>query len=435
MAFRAGPVPKRIPPAWGALGAAGAAAAGAYAVKGAQYRHEAGLSFRLDDPPPPGTPAFARLVECWCGAPARDGNRVEVLRNGEEIFPSMLEAIASATRTVDFSTYIMWAGHTATTFAEAFMDRARAGVKVNLMVDAWGSARMDRALVTRMEEAGARFVWFRTPRWYTRDKLNNRSHRRILVVDGSVGFTGGMGVAEEWAGDAEAPGSWRETHLRLQGPAVRDLVGAFTDHWVEETGEVLGGDHLPELTAFDDGVAVQVSKSLANQGRAAAEALIFAAIVGAGDRLWLTTAYFAPRRVLVDALIAAAERGVDVRVLVNGPNIDKEVVRRVGQRSYARLLEGGVRVFEYQRTMMHAKVVLADDCWANVGTANFDNRSLSLQDEMNCSVADAGLVAELEKHFLYDFDGSEEILLERWRERPLRARAFEAAAESVRHSL
>lgn len=428
-------MPKKITPVWMALGAAGAAAAGAYAVKGAHYRHEAGLSFRLDDPPPPGTSAFARLVESWCGAPARDGNRVEVLRNGEEIFPSMLEAIASATRTVDFSTYIMWAGDTATTFAEALMDRARAGVNVNVMLDAWGSAQMDRTLVTRMEEAGARFVWFRTPRWYTLDKLNNRSHRRILVIDGRVGFTGGMGVAEEWAGDAAEPGSWRETHLRVEGPAVRDLVGAFADHWVEETGEVLGGDHLPELTAFDDGVAVQVSKSSASGGRAAAEALIFAAIVGARDRLWLTTAYFAPRRALVDALVEAAERGVDVRILVNGPNIDKEVVRRVGQRSYAGLLEGGVRVFEYQRTMMHAKVVLADDCWANVGTANFDNRSLSLQDEMNCSVVDAGLVAELEKHFLHDFDGSEEILLERWRERPLRARAFEAAAESVRHSL
>ena len=242
---RAGPLSRSIPPAWRALGAAGTAAASAYALKGAQYRREAGVSFRLDDPPPPGTPAFARLVESWCGGPVRNGNRVEVLRNGEEIFPSMLEAIASATRTVDFSTYIMWAGQTATTFAEAFMERARAGVKVNLMVDAWGSARMDRALVTRMEEAGVRFVWFRTPQWYTLDKLNNRSHRRILVVDGSIGFTGGMGVADEWAGDAEEPGSWRETHLKVQGPAVRDIAGAFTDHWVEETGEVLGGDTSP----------------------------------------------------------------------------------------------------------------------------------------------------------------------------------------------
>jgi cardiolipin synthase len=416
-------------------GVAGLAALGIYAAEGAQYRREAGQSFQLDDPPAPGTPGFARLVDAWCGAPVRPGNRVEVLRNGWEIFPSMLDAIASATQTIDFSNYIFWKGEVATTFAEALMDRARAGVEVNVMVDGWGSAKMDRALVARLEASGATFVWFRSPHWYTTKKLNNRSHRRIMVIDGRVGFTGGLGIADEWSGNAEGPQNWRETHVRVEGPAVVDLLSGFTENWVEETGRVLAGAHLPELPALDGGVQIQVSKSSARQGRAAAEALAFVAIFGARERMWFTTAYFAPRVALVDALVASAGRGVDVRILVNGPHIDKEVARRVGQRSYGKLLEAGVRIFEYQKTMMHAKVVVADDCWANVGTANFDNRSLALQDEMNCSILDPTIVAELEKHFFEDFDACEEIDLDRWRRRPWRSRACEAASESLRHSL
>ncbi len=415
--------------------ASGLVVVGGYAVQGAQFRREAAQTFVLDEPPAPGTAAFARLVSSWCGAPARPSNRVQVLRNGDEIFPSMLDAISSASGTIDFSNYIFWKGETSTTFGEALIERARAGVEVNILVDGWGSAKMDRQLVKRLEGAGATFVWFRNPHWYTVQKLNNRSHRRILVVDGTVGFTGGLGIADEWCGDAEGSAHWRETHLKVEGPAVADLVGAFADNWVEETGRVLAGPHLPELPSFDDGVGLQVSKSSSRQGRAAAEALAFATILGARDRLWFTTAYFAPRRALVDALVDAAGRGVDVRIVVNGPHIDKELVRRAGHRSYGRLLDAGVRIFEYQRTMMHAKVVVADDGWANVGTANFDNRSLALQDELNCSVLDIRIVAELEKHFLDDLDDSEELDLSRWRQRPLRARAYEVAAESLRHSL
>ncbi|HEV2809180.1 MAG TPA: phospholipase D-like domain-containing protein [Acidimicrobiales bacterium] len=414
---------------------AGLASAGIYAAEEVRFRREAVRRVDLSDPPPPGTPAFSRLVESWCGGPVRPGNHVDVLRNGAEIFPSMLEAIGSATRTVILSSYIFWKGETATAFGEVLAERARAGVEVDVLVDGWGSAKMDRALVARMEAAGVMFVWFRTPHWYTAKKVNNRSHRRIAVIDGTVGFTGGLGIADEWSGDAEGPGSWRETHVRLEGPAVRDLVGAFADQWVEETGRVLAGPHLPELEVHEDGADVQISRSSAREGRAPAEALMLAAIAGCRERLWFTTAYFAPRRAMADALAAAAERGVDLRILVNGPHIDKEVVRRAGQRSYGRLLEAGVRIFEYGRTMMHAKVVVADDRWANVGTANFDNRSLALQDEMNCSIVDAGVVAELDKHFLDDFDASTEIDLAQWSARPLRSKAYEFAAESVRHSL
>lgn len=417
------------------LAGTGLAAAGLYAGQEIRFRREGAKRPWLSDRPAPGTPAFSCLVESWCGGAARGGNRVDVLRNGDQIFPSMLDAIASATRTVVLSSYIFWKGETASVFGEALAARARAGVEVDVLVDAWGSARMDRALVERMEAAGVSFVWFRSPHWYTLDKLNNRSHRRIAVIDGAVGFTGGLGIADEWAGDADRPGNWRETHLRIRGPAVRDLVGAFADNWEEETGRVLAGAHLPELQPFDDGVEVQITRSAARQGRAAAEALWFAAVSGCRERLWSTTAYFAPRRAMVDALIDAAGRGVDVRIVVNGPHIDKEVVRRVGHACYVPLLEAGVRIFEYQPTMMHAKVTVADDGWANVGTANLDNRSLALQDEMNCSIASPRVVAELEKHFFDDFADSTEIDLVGWRERPRRARAYEAVSEWFQHSL
>ena len=421
-------------PSW-IVGGAAAAVLGVYAAQGVQYRREADIRFHIDDPPAPGSPEFARLIDAWCAAPAREGNRVDVLRNGIEIFPSMLDALRSAERTIDFSNYIFWAGDILEEFFDVLVERARAGVDVNVLADGWGSAYMDRDLVDRLEDAGGRFVWFRTPKAYTVDKLNNRSHRRILVVDGRVGFTGGLGVADSWQGDAEEHGRWRETHLRVEGPAVLDLFGAFADHWVEETGEVLAGPHLPELAPFDDGVPVQVAKSSAVEGRAAAEALAFTAIRSARERVWFTTAYFAPRRAVIDALVAAAERDVDVRIVVNGPDIDKEVVRRAGQRSYGELLEAGVRLFEYRQTMMHAKVMVADDSWANVGTANFDNRSLALQEEINCSVYDPGINSELEKHFLEDFEGAEEIDFDRWRKRPLRSRAYELVSDTLRHSL
>ncbi len=411
------------------------AVVGAYAAQGAQFRRVAGDTIELPDPPVPGSPAFARLVEGWCGGPLREANRVELLRNGAEIFSSVLTAIAGAQRTIDLSTYIFWSGELPTMVAEALIERADAGVEVNVLVDGWGSAPMDSTLVERFERSKVHFAWYRTPQWYNVDKYNHRTHRRVLVIDGTLGFTGGLGIADEWAGEAKDPSHWRETHVEVEGPAVHDILRAFHDNWIDATGRVLGAHHFPDLQSFDDGVCVQVSPSSTVQGRTAAEHLFAAVILGARERLWFTTAYFAPRRGLIDMLAAAALRGVDVRVVVNGPHIDKEVARRAGHRSYERLLEVGVRVFEYQRTMLHAKVAIADDAWANVGTANFDNRSLALQDELNLSVHDAGIVTELEKHFAEDFDASEEIDLQRWRQRPLASRAYEYASEVVRHSL
>jgi cardiolipin synthase A/B len=414
----------------------GVGLAGVYAFEAAQYHRSGAKGFALEDPPAPGTPDFARLVEALTAAPLRQGNRVTVLRNGDEIFPAMLAAIRSAERTVDFATYVYWTGSIAPQFADALAERARAGVEVNVLLDAVGAARMDRALVTQLEAAGATVAWFRPARWWTLHKLNNRTHRKILVADGRVGFTGGVGIAEEWTGNCEDASHWRDTHVRVEGPAARDLLGGFLDNWAEATQCILSGrDHLPDVDGFPDGVQVQVIRSTAQKGSTDAEHLFYAAIACARERLWLTTAYFAPRRAFVDALCEAVGRGVDVRVLANGPHIDKQAVRQAGRRCYERLLACGGRILEYQRTMLHAKVMVVDSAWATVGSINFDNRSFALNDELNLSVRDPAVVAELEGHFLDDSDGAVELDLAGWRARPLSARARELASAVVRREL
>jgi cardiolipin synthase len=407
-----------------------------YAFEAAQYRRTAAKGFELLDPPQPGTPDFARLVEVLTVAPLRQGNQITVLRNGDEIFPAMLEAIRSASETVDFATYVYWTGSIAPEFADALAERAAAGVSVNVLLDAVGAAKMDRELVDQLEDAGAKVAWFRPPRWYTLHKLNNRTHRKILVVDGRVGFTGGVGIAEEWTGNCEDPGHWRDTHVRVEGPVVRDLLGGFLDNWAEATGTILSGrGHLPDLRGVEDGVQAQVTRSAAEKGSTDAEQLFYSAIKGARSRIWLTTAYFAPRRAFVDGLCEAVGRGVDVVVLTNGPHIDKQVVRHAGQRCFQRLLDCGVRVFEYQRTMIHAKTLLVDGQWATVGSINFDNRSFALNDELNISFQDPSLVGVLEKHFIDDLGDARELDAASWRRRPLPARAREIGSALVRREL
>lgn len=417
------------------VGAATLGLSGAYLAKGIHYRKTAGRGFELADPPAPGTAEFARLIEAVAQAPIREGNRLEVMRNGKEIFPSMLEAIRSATRTIDFSTYIYWTGAATVDLAGALSERARAGVEVNVLLDAWGSALVDRDLVKGLERAGAKVAWFRPPHWYELKKFNNRMHRRILVVDGQVGFTGGVGIAEQWEGDTDDPDRWRETHIRVDGPAARDLMGGFLENWVESTGTMLSGAHLPPVLGHEGGVPVQVTRSSPTSGSTATEEIFLAAILGARERLWITTAYFVPRKAFVNALCGAASRGVDLRILVNGRSIDKQVVRTAGQQSYGPLLECGARIFEYQRAMLHAKVLIVDDGWVNVGSANFDNRSFALQYEINLCAADPALVARMEKQFLEDLDDSEEYLLRHWRRRGIAERVRGQASELVRQTL
>ena len=417
----------------GFLGA-GLLAAGLLATQVARYKRGTRQRFEMPPGPATGSEEFARLVTAMTGAPLRAGNRVQIMRNGATL-DAMAEAISSAKNTIDFSSYIYWPGPTADRFSDALIERARAGVEVNLVLDGYGSAKLDEAQLERLRHGGVNASIFRPPRWYNVKRLNNRMHRRILVVDGRLAFAGGVGIADVWTGDAQDPGHWRETHLRIQGPAVLDLFGAFLETWTEATSALLVGSHIAQTNSFDDGVALQVVKSTPAGGPTAATELFYAAIAGAGRRLWLTTAYFAPDRTFEEALCDAARRGVDVRIMVNGKEVDKEVARKAGQRSYGKLLEAGARVFEYDRTMLHAKVLVIDDQWANIGSGNFDSRSLDLDLEINVALFDPDLVAQVSGHFLEDLEVSREIDLQAWRKRPLRTRAAEIATELIRQSM
>lgn len=426
-------------PSFRAVGAAAAmttaAAVGSVAVRSRKHRHIASRGYDLPDVPTVRDPGFARLLEALTGSPVTDSNSITVLRNGCRIFPAMLDAIRSARLSIDFATYVYWTGSIADEFVDALVERARAGVEVNVLLDAVGAAKMDRDLVERLRAAGAVVAWFRPPRWWSTHKMDNRTHRKILVVDGRVGFTGGVGIAEEWTGDCEDADHWRDTHLRVEGPAVRGLYGGFQENWAEATRSILTGSHLPELATHARGVRAHVTRSSATHGSTEAEELFYAAIAAARERLWLTSAYFAPRAAFVDLLVQRARAGVDVQLLVNGSKGDKEMVRQAGRRSYSMLLEGGVRIHEYERTMLHAKIMTVDGAWATVGSINMDNRSIAINDELNLSVFDAGVAAELDRHFEADVADSREIDLDRWRARAPSTRLKEWLSGAVRQEL
>jgi cardiolipin synthase len=417
----------------GAVGA-GLVASTLLTYQVARYKRGTRQRFEMPERPAPGSAEFSRLLSAMAGAPVRLGNRVRIMQNGVTL-EAMLEAILAARETIALSSYIYWPGRTADRFSDALIEKARGGVEVNLILDGYGSARLDADHRERLGRSGVNVSMYRPPRWYNLRKLNNRMHRRILVVDGTLAFAGGVGIADVWTGDAQDSAHWRETHLRIEGPAVVDLFGAFLENWTEATGGLLAGTHIADPGSFDDGVALQVIRSTPTGGATAATQLFYSAIAGARERLWLTTAYFAPDRTFEGALCSAARRGVDVRILVNGQEVDKEVARQAGHRSYGRLLAAGVRIFEYDKTMLHAKVLLVDGRWANIGSGNFDSRSLDLDLEINVAVLDPGLVAELTDHFLEDLEVSRAIDLETWRKRPLRKRAAEYATEVVRQSL
>lgn len=424
-------VNKRWPAAIAALGVVW------YASESLRHRREQGDGYDLHGTLlEVGSEAFLRAAEAITSSPISRGNEAEIFINGDRIFPALIETIAGARRSVNLLTYIYWHGAIARAVADAACERARAGVEVNVMLDAVGSARMGSELVAQMRDAGVTVALFRPPKPYAIRRLNNRTHRKLLIVDGVVGMTGGVGIADEWSGDAQDPDHWRDTHLRVRGPVVRGLQGAFAENWLEATGDVLvGPDHLPELEPIAGGCSMQLVRSSAGVGDTNVEALYFLAIACARERLNLTAAYFAPRPAFIEALCEAARRGVDVRLLVPGEHIDKGVVRKAGRGAYEQLLRGGVRIWEYCPTMLHAKTLTIDGCWASVGSVNFDNRSFQLQDEATLCVSSPGFNDELDDRFARDLAFSEEIDLARWRDRSLTAKAGERIVTLARRDL
>jgi len=382
------------------------------------------------------------LVEATVGSVATDGNAVSVLRNGAEIFPAMLEAITAAQDSVLLLTYVYWTGDIAEQVADALCERARTGVDVRVLVDWIGGRQMDQDLIDRLEQAGCTFAWFRPPSRIARAAISldeglvgqHRTHRKVLVCDGRVGFTGGVGIAAEWTGDARGPGEWRDTHLRIEGPAATSLVSAFATNWHESTGAPLPPDVSPRVPAQPGGGRVQVVRG--QPGRFVSDvALVLRALLGqARERIWIETAYFVPDEETVGLLVDAAERGVDVRLLVPGPRIDKRVSRLAARESFASLLDAGIAVNEFQPTMLHCKVVVVDDV-AVTGSANCNMRSLEQDDEVVVVLHDRQVVDRLASDLLEDLERSESFDPDRFEERSTVHRLAELLVAMVRRFL
>jgi cardiolipin synthase len=375
---------------------------------------------------------YRRALEGLLGVPATEGNRIDVLRNGDEIFPAVLDAIRSATRTVDFLTFVYWEGDIGRVLADALSDRSRAGVRVRVLLDAMGSYTMDDSLIDMMRDAGCQVERFRPVSKIRVWANNHRTHRKVLICDEEVAFTGGVGIADEWCGNAGSEMEWRDTHFRVRGPAVDGLRAAFLQNWAETEHQLFdaGIDRFPEQ-AQDGRSTVQVVRGESFARWSDVTTLVRALLCLAQERIRITTAYFVPDEGTTDVLRGAAQRGLDVQVLVPGPHADKRFVQLATESQYAGLLEAGVQLWAYQPSMLHAKVLTVDGLVATVGSANFDSRSLVLDDEVNLVVFDPDVVAVLDGHFDDDRSRSEPIKPREWEDRNIVQRIKEGVAGLV----
>lgn len=375
-----------------------------------------------------GDPQFRRSMGVLLGPPILEGNQVQVLLNGDRIFPAMLADIRRAQRTITFETYIYWSDSIGREFAQALGERARAGVKVHVLLDWVGSAKMDEAALAQMRQAGVEIERFHEPEWWRPWRLNNRTHRKVLVVDGQVGYTGGVGIADQWRGDAQDVEHWRDSHFRAEGPVVAQMQAVFNDNWLKATGRVLDGEgYFPHLPPRGTQPA-QMFSSSPTGGSESMHLMYLMVITAARRSIELSSSYFVPDDLAVDALVDAAKRGVRVRIIVPGTTIDSETVRKASRALWGPLLAAGVEIWEYQPTMFHCKVLVADGLLVSVGSTNFDNRSFRLNDEANLNVLDAGFAQQQTAVFEADLKRARRITLQTWNERPLREKALERAA-------
>jgi cardiolipin synthase A/B len=354
-----------------------------------------------------------------------------VLNNGDRFYPAMLRDIELAEHSIVIEAYIYWAGDIGLTFAKALAAAAARGVRVKILLDAIGSASIGSEILAVLEQGGCHLAWYNPIRVTRLRRINNRTHRKSLVLDGRVGYTGGAGIADHWTGDAQDAEHWRDLQIRVEGPAVRPLQSGFAHNWLECTGElVTGPDFYPQPEAAGS-LSVQTIMSSPETGASAARVMYFLAISAARRTIDIANPYFVPDHVAIDLFRDAVARGVRVRVMVAGSSNDTRVTRLNSRRLYGALLEAGVQVLEYNRTMMHHKVMVVDGVWVTIGTANFDNRSFSHNEESNVCVCDQPLAAELTATFEQDAAVCEVVTLEAWRRRGLPKKVFEAMASFV----
>jgi cardiolipin synthase len=382
-----------------------------------------------------GDPQFFRAVNSLLGPPLTSGNTVTALQNGDQIFAAMLEAIASARQTITFETFIFWSGTIGQQFTDALIERTRNGVRVHLMVDWVGSSKMDDAMIDSMKTAGVEIEHYRPLRWYNLGRMNNRTHRKLLVVDGKVGFTGGVGIADKWGGNAQDPDHWRDAHFRLEGPATAQMQSAFMDNWIETRNVVHHDDqYFPALEATGPHTA-QVFSSSFGTANDSIRLMYLLSLAAAARSIQIANAYFVPDTLTVQTLVSARQRGVHVEIVVPGEHIDAAVVRRASRSLWGPMLEAGVMIYEYQPTMLHAKVMIVDGTWTSVGSTNFDSRSFLLNDEANLNVYDQDFARELGRVFEADKACSRQVTHSMWLSRPRSEKAKEWLAATLRLQL
>lgn len=359
--------------------------------------------------PAQAAPEIRAHLEGLLGIPFADGNEITALRNGREIFPAMLDAIERAQHTVELVTFIYWTGRIAQRMAETLARKAREAVQVRVVLDAFGAAPMSSALLEQMTEGGVQIRWFRPLKSWKAWKASHRTHRKVLVVDGAIAFTGGVGIAQEWEGDARDPSEWRDTHFRIRGPAVLGLRAAFFGNWAETdrsaTRKLLEAEPLAEVGP----AAIQVVRSTACFGWSDIATVLDSLISLAQHRVRISTAYFAPDEPWGNLLTSAVDRGIEVEVLIPGPHTDKRISELAGADQIGHLLEAGVRFFRFQPTMLHSKILLVDNDLVAVGSANFNQRSILKDDEIALVVIDAALAATLHAHFEEDLARSDAV--------------------------
>jgi cardiolipin synthase len=380
-------------------------------------------------------PQFRREMGVLLGPAIVDGNTVQDLQNGDQIFPAMLDAIASAKKTISFETYIYWDGAVGKRFADALSERAKAGVKVHVTIDWAGSYNMDETQLKQMQEAGVNVQRYRPLHWYNLGRINNRTHRKLLIIDGQVAFTGGVGIGDPWQGNAQDKDHWRDMHFRVEGPVVAQFQGAFNDNWIKTTGTVLNGaENFPQLERKGDMSAHMFLSSPAG-GSESMHLMYLMSIAAAEHSIDLEAAYFIPDALITRALCDARKRNVRIRVVVPGPNTDSDAARHASKSGWGPLLKAGIEISEYQPTMFHNKMMIVDKRVVSVGSTNFDLRSFRLNDEASLNVYDAGFAARMTQVFEEDLAKSKRYTYETWEQRPMKEKFIETFVLPIKSQL
>ena len=362
-------------------------------------------------------PQFMRSVSALLGPSFLEGNEINVLTNGIEIFPVMLKAIQEAKQTITFETFIYWADSIGVEFAEALSERASAGVNVHVLLDWLGSVKMEQSQLNRMVKAGVEIQRYHKPHWSHLPHLNNRTHRKLLIIDGKLGFTGGVGIADQWRGNAQNPDEWRDTHFQVSGPVVGQMQAVFMDNWIKAKGKVLHDrKYFPALKKAGS-LPAQMFSSSPSGGSDSMELMYLMAITAAQDSIYLSSAYFVPDALSTNALIAAAKRGVKISIITPGKHIDTDLVRKASRANWGSMLKANIQIAEYSPTMYHCKILIIDSLFVSVGSTNFDNRSFRLNDEANLNIVNKDFAKEQIKIFNEDWAKSHLVTLKEWSQR------------------